>query len=150
MGLLLKKQRDGKRLRSCWYGSYTENNGTRRVINLNVEWRGTPPPSLKVSDLGDTAFEKSRGRAQDALDRYVDESRRKGRADNLTERLIQSKTGKSIEYVSIEELPQKWRNVGRNSKPTDDYLAGCDATFRRFIKFMKRNNPAAKYLYEIT
>ena len=41
----LKRQRDG-RLRAYWYGQYRED-GKQREINLNIPWKGTPPPSGK-------------------------------------------------------------------------------------------------------
>lgn len=148
MGLILKEQSKGK-LRPNWYGLYFDANGKRRVVNLNVRWKGTPPESLRVSDLGNQAFERTRQQAQLALDAYSDEARRRGRADNLTERLIESKTGRQIEYTRISELAEKWRSIGRDSSPTERYLAACDAQFERFTDFMKNRKPSARYLYDV-
>ncbi len=103
MALMLKRQRNGA-LRDDWYGVYTESDGKRKVINLNVKIIGTPPASKLVGDAGDPEFEESRKRAQSKLDGFIEEARRKGRADHLSERLIESKTGRVVEHVLIDQL----------------------------------------------
>ena len=148
MGLMLKTQRNGI-LRDCWYGVYTDESGTRRVVNLNVKWQGTPPNTGRLRDNGDAAFERSRERAQSALDAFAEEARHKGRAESLTERLIESKTGEKIHYVQITELAQKWRELSRDEKPTERYLLACAAHFKRFADFMASRNPKTEYLHQI-
>jgi integrase len=153
MGVRLKRQRDGS-LREHWYGEY-EDSGKRTEINLNVPWRGTPPgsvlhPSMNDQSPADKDFERSREKAEAALARHVEEVRHKGRAEHLTERLIESKTGRPIEYARIEDLPARWRNLGREKPAGERYLAACDAVFNRFAAFLSKENPAAAHLYEVT
>lgn len=148
MGLILKQYQKGK-LRPNWYGLYFDAEGRRRVVNLNIPWRGNPPGSLRVGDTGDATFEKTRDKALAALSVYKDEARRRGRAENLTERLIESKTGRQVEYVTIKELPAKWRSIGRESTPSARYLLVCDAQFQRFISFMQKHKPEAVFLHEV-
>jgi integrase len=153
MGVRLKRQRDGS-LREHWYGEY-EDNGKRTEINLNVLWKGTPPgsvlhPGMDDQTPSDKDFERSRDRAEAALARHVEELRHKGRADHLTERLIESKTGRAVEYARIEDLPTRWRTLGREKPAGERYLAACDAVFNRFAAFMRKENPSAACLYEVT
>ena len=148
MSVRLKKQRDGN-LREHWYGEY-EDAGKRTEINLNVKWKGTPPGSGSLRDPGDKTFEASRKEAEDALARFVEEARHKGRADHLTERLIESKTGRAVKYARIEDLPALWRALGREKPASERYLAACDAVFNRFAAFMQKRNPTAAHLYEVT
>ena len=148
MGLMLKAQRDGK-LRPCWYGVFTEG-GKRMVINLNVRWKGTPPASGRVADPGDADFEASREKAVTELARYSEDAHHKGRAETLTERLIESKTGRAVEYVRIDSLCERWRTLGRERVPTEQYLKSRDALFRRFVQYMRIRNPKAVHLYEVT
>jgi integrase len=136
-------------LRDCWYGVYTDG-GKRKVENLGVKWRGTPPESGRVKDKGDEVFEQSRRAAEAKLSSFTEDAKRKGRAEHLTERLIEAKTGRALEYCKITELPNRWRTMGRDSSASDRYFEGCDAHFRRFIEHMTTRNPAAVYLYEIT
>ncbi|MDA0990965.1 MAG: tyrosine-type recombinase/integrase, partial [Verrucomicrobia bacterium] len=144
----LKRQRNGS-LRAHWYGQYRED-GKQTEINLNVPWRGTPPASGMWSDAGDTRFETSRKKAEAALASHVEEARHKGRAEHLTERLIESKTGRRVDYTRLAALPDRWRDLGRESPVTERYLKSCDARFRRFVDFMQSRNPSAAYLYEVT
>jgi integrase len=150
MGLMLKTQRNGA-LRDHWYGVYTEADGSRTVVNLNVKIQGNPPASLSIREKGNDAFELSRTAATTALEGYMETARRKGRAEHLTERLIEAKTGRSVEYVRIVELPSRWRKLGREVPATEAHLGNCDAHFRRFIDFMlKEQESDAKFLYEVT
>lgn len=149
MALELRTQRDGT-FRENWYGVYTDEAGTRRVVNLNVKWTGTPPSTGKVADEGDKSFERSRERAEAALTAFVEESRRKGRAEHLQERLIESKTGEKIHYARINELGKHWRALGRDETPSERYLRACDAHFKRFAEFMAERNPSAESLYQVT
>jgi hypothetical protein len=61
-----------------------------------VKWKGTPPEDLRGDGDGD--FEKSREKASLKLEKLQEEAARKGRAEHLTERLIESKTGRKIVY----------------------------------------------------
>jgi len=152
MSVSIKRQRNGE-LRPFWYGEYVDNRGKRKIENLG-EWRGTPPPSLLGTGdktTGSPDFEESRKEAEKQLAAHADEAGRKGRVEHLTERLIQSKTGRAVEYSAVSDLPQRWRNLGRENKVSEDYLKGCDTVFNRFAAFMKtRNRAAVTYLYEVT
>jgi integrase len=148
MGLMLKTQRDGT-LRRQWYGVYTEG-GARTVVNLNVKWLGTPPASGRVGDLGNPAFEASRNEAEKALKIHVENASRKGRVEHLTERLIESKTGRTVQYACLVDLHTLWRNLGREGTAGERYLKACDAHFARFTTFMLTQKPAPVYLYEVT
>jgi len=148
MGLQIKVDRSGMP-RSNWYGVYVIS-GIRHVITLPVPIEGNPPASLRVGDTGDSTFEKSRKKAQKALNAHVAEDRQKGRADHLTERLIASKTGRAVEYVKIADLAARWRTMGREMPPSERYLAACDAVFSRFTTFARNAKPPATYLYDVT
>ena len=148
MGTTLKQQRNGI-FRPHWYGD-TWIDGKRVVINLAVPVRGTPPASGSLRDTGDARFEASRRAAEAALKSYIEDARHKGRAEHLTERLIESKTGRHVEYARLGALPALWRNLGREIPACEQYLAGCDVRFKNFTAFMRDANPTAVYLYEVT
>jgi len=143
MGLEVRYGRGG-RLRKHWYGSYVDGNGKRRVIAL------TEPLPVKhfpgsLRETGDAIFEASRARAQKELETFQTEARHKGRADHLTERLIQSKTGRGVEYVRLADLPAAWRGLGRETKPGEPWLKWCDTVFTRFAEALP-----CEYLHEVT
>jgi len=148
MSVRLKKQRNGE-LREHWYGEY-EDSGKRTEVNLNVKWRGTPPASGSLRDPGDAVFEESRKEAESELANFVEEARHKGRAEHLTERLIEAKTGRAVKYARIDDLAARWRALGREKPASPRYLAACDSVFKRFADFVKTRNPEAAHLYEVT
>jgi integrase len=151
MSVALRRQRDGK-LRPYWYGEYVDNNGKRKIENLG-KWDGKPPPSLLGTGdqtTGSPEFEESRKEAEKKLAAHADDAQRKGRAEHLTERLIESKTGRVVEYTRIADLSKLWRTAGRDAPCIDRHFKTCDARFTRFTDFMRKQNSAAVYLYEVT
>ena len=138
----LKIIRDGGTPRETWYGQYHEG-GKCKVINLGIPIRGRIP--ARLTEQGDSAFEKSRVKAQAAFDNFQMERKQKGTAETLTRTLIESKTGRKVEDVRLDELPARWRSISRNYTPTKSRCIVADAVFRRFADFAK-----CKYLYEVT
>ncbi len=142
MGLELKKGRDGQ-LVMTWYGRYSDCGRRVSVALCSVE--GTPPPSMSIRDTGDADFEKSREIAEGLLSRHEKDASQKGHAAHLTERLIEAKTGRKVEYVKLSDLPAKWRGLGRESQPTASWLAWCDTVFKRFAESVP-----SEFLHEVT
>ena len=140
MGVLLKK-RSGTFLPD-WYGELIED-GKRKVVNLSVRWSGKPVESLR--DKGDAEFEATRKEAKEELKRLQIEWREKGRAENLTVRLIEAKTGRRLEYVKLADLAAKWRAVPRERTPGAAWLAWCDTIFARF-----EEKAGVTFVHEVT
>jgi integrase len=143
MGLEIRRGRDGG-LRRHWYASLVDSNGKRKVISLSEPLPVEHFPG-SLRETGDTVFEASRARAQKELEAYQSEARVKGRADHLTERLIQAKTGRKVQYVKLADLPAKWRGLRRESKPGAAWLQWCDTVFARFAAAVP-----CEYLHEVT
>ncbi len=61
MGVEVTRKKDGSLSSKWWYGRFTVD-GKSKCLNLGVKVAGTVPRTLKKS--GDTAFERSRMRAQ--------------------------------------------------------------------------------------
>ena len=140
MGVLLKK-RNGKFLPD-WYGELIED-GKRKVVNLHVRWRGKPVESLR--DKGGDLFEETRKKAREELEKLQIHWREKGRAEHLTARLIEAKTGRKLEYVKLSELADKWRGVPRTRTPGKGWLSWCDTLFSRLAA-----ECPVTYLHEVT
>jgi len=151
MGVTLRMGREGEP-RPYWYGVFSVD-GKRRVVNLAVGLRGNRHPSGSLRKPGDGPFEASRKEARAAFKAAVVEARRKGRAEHLTERLIEAKTGRAVTYTRLDELPDRWRALGRASPAGEGYLAYCAGVFNRFAAAMKQirrdNRPGIAHLYEV-
>ncbi|MBM4163644.1 MAG: hypothetical protein FJ222_04285, partial [Lentisphaerae bacterium] len=141
MGLEIRRGRDGK-LRRYWYGRY-DVDGKTTVVNLGVLIKGTPPPTLR--ETGTRYFEASRMKAEAALEVVRNEAREKGNAEHLTRRLIESKTGRAVEYVRLADLADRWRNLPRESKPCASWAAQCDTVFKRFAAAVR-----CTFLHEVS
>lgn len=101
MGLEIRKRKDGTPI-PHWYASYRDGNGKRIITPLKEPLPKTMP--LSLLETGTPAFEASRARAEKELSDFQTEARAKGRADNLTERLIESKTGRKWTETPIADL----------------------------------------------
>lgn len=149
MGIILKRGRDGS-FRLHWYGKY-DVDGHAHVFNLAVPVAGKAPPTLR--NKGDAEFEKSRKDAEKQFIIAVERARQRGRAEHLVERLIEMKTGQTVEHVTIAELADRWLSMPRNGILTPAYVAGIKSACTRFQEFMRtrkrEGKPTPVYLYEV-
>jgi integrase len=136
-------------LRPFWYGRY-EVNGKRYCPNLGVKIAGTPPASMSLMDEGDAAFERSRAAAQAKLDSIVEEARSKRNAAGLVEKLYEIKTGEAIKSVKLAELADEWAKIERKREPNERYASQCQSTLRRFVEFVRQENPKADEIAHVT
>jgi len=141
MGLRIKKQRGG--YRKWWYAEYWDD-GKEHEMRLDVKIEGVPPASLSVKDTGDTLFERSRGRAQLALDKLLDELQAKGAAEDIMERLIISKTGSKPTYARLSDLAAMWNAIPRDRPLSDGRRRENEIVFAEFAKSCGRS-----FAYEV-
>jgi integrase len=131
-----------------WFGRCFID-GHAKVFSLKEPIHGTPPVKdgkITLLGTGSEKFELSRALAKVELEGKEEEARQKGRADHLTERVIESKTGRKVDYVTLAEISQKWRSLPREEgEPSELYLKWCDSVFRRFSETLK-----CKFLYQVT
>ena len=146
MSLVLKRGRGGS-WRRHWYGDVVVD-GKRKVFPLGVRVKGKAP--ARVSDVGDEPFENSRTRAKRKLDEWLEKTRGKGHAEELIERLIESKTGTSVEHVAVADLCERWLGLPRAAgELSQGYTTACRAGFGRFSVFMAEHNRKATLLYQV-
>ncbi len=146
MSLVLKRGRDGS-WRPHWYADVLVD-GKRKVFNLGVRVKGKTPE--RVSEVGDGPFENSRKRAKDKLDVWLEKTHSKGHAEELIERLIESKTGAAVEHVAVADLCECWLGLPRAAgELSQGYTTACRAGFGRFATFMASHNRKATLLYQV-
>lgn len=155
MGLEFRYGRDGTR-RKTWYGSYTKADGTRTSVNLEIPIEGKPDASIKPTDSGNLAFERSKAAAKAQLDALQAQSKR-GRIDKASAfRLYQEKTGAAIKQTRIEDLPSLLKLRPRTSPDWAEYKV---KSVDRFVAWALRkgiklaldvtNEVAQEYLNEM-
>lgn len=123
---------------SWWYGRFMVHRKLRR-INLGVRIEGDRPSS--ITQEGNRTFERSRGRAQSEHDRVRDEILSKKTTEELTQRIIEIKSGSRLTSPKVAMLEEAWINLPRKKLPTAVHISGCTAKLRRFIEYMATDFP---------
>ena len=73
-----------------WYGKF-KADGRRFTKNLGVKVQGVVPPTLR--EMGDIAFERSRAKAQAAMEKFQEELKRRSSAEELVQTIHEIRTG---------------------------------------------------------
>ncbi|MFC1460981.1 tyrosine-type recombinase/integrase [Verrucomicrobiota bacterium] len=130
-----------------WYGRI-EVNDKRYCKNLNVEIKGRRP--RKLSMPSDRAFEKSRTKAEMALQKFQEEAKQNGRAEELVQTIHKIRTGKRIDSIPLSDLTDEWDAAPRRHKGCDEYVRHAHRHFKRFVAFLNENYPNAVTLADVT
>jgi integrase len=138
---------DWKATSKWWYGRFIEN-GRSRLINLGIKIEGQRPRSL--TEEGDKAFERSKGKAIHEHDRVLEAVRAKHNREELTQRVLELKTGHRLESVRLGDLAQMWERIPRKRKNNERYSRATKAQLTRFAAFMRERFPAVEDLDTLT
>ncbi|ACB77625.1 tyrosine-type recombinase/integrase [Opitutus terrae] len=126
-----------------WYGRVAI--GERRILkNLAVEVRGSVPPTL--TELGDMAFERTRAKAQAALEKLQLDLKRRASAEELVQTIHEIRTGARVSSIPLAEIGARWCAVLRRRPLSASYQKQKVACIERFIRFAKKASPS---LYEM-
>ena len=139
---------DWKETSQWWYGRITTRTGKRKLINLGVKIEGRRPRS--IVDQGDAAFERSRGKAIREHDRILSEIQNKQNLEELTQRVIELKTGSRVEAVKLEDLPDTWEQLPRPRATVPRYSNMVRSRLLRFAMFIQNNSPSVEDLDMVT
>src|SRR5690606_29513602 len=88
--------------RSKWWYGRVEVNSRKLNKNLGVEVRGVIPPTL--SELGDVVFERSRAKAQAALEKLQLDLKKRGTAEELVQTIHEIRTGARVTSISLDDI----------------------------------------------
>jgi integrase len=124
-----------------WYGRVAVN-GRRMVKNLGVEVSGTVPPSL--AQTGDIVFERSRAKAQAALEKLQFEVKKKHTSEELVQMLHEVRTGSRICSIPFDDMYTRWLALPRRRAPSERYLKLAETWLKRFAVFVKASNAALR------
>ena len=108
-----------RRGKSKWWYGRVKSNGRRFAKNLGVQVRGTIPASL--SDLGDIAFERSRAKAQAALETFQYDLKRRSTAEELVQTIHEIRTGARVSSVPLDDIVTRWKDLPRRRPLSDSY-----------------------------
>ena len=138
---------DWKKTSQWWYGRFIVK-GVAKLINLGVKIDGRRPQ--RISDEGDAAFERSRGKALQEHERVRDELRAKHNLEELTQRVLELKTGHRLESVLLTDMPEAWTRIPRKHATDARYASASKARLKRFANFIREHFPAVEDMDTLT
>ena len=137
MGLKIHKNNKGEWMRTWYADLWIDHRATCRSLKIEVEGKipDYPNGNFSVNVKGDAAFERSRVRAQKALDEIL----RKKEDDpaHIAKLAYTRATGKELEDVPLADLAAKWRKLPKRRNTSDTWLGVADTFFNRFAAFAK-------------
>lgn len=136
-----------RRGKSKWWYARVRMNGRTLCRNLGVVIRGVVPGSLR--EVGDRAFERSRARAQAALERLQLELKKRGAAEELVQTLHELRTGARISSIPLTEMPARWKERPRRRPSNPRYLAQAERTLDRLLQFLRVHHPSVREMAQV-
>ena len=132
MGLTLRKES------KWWYGRYYID-GKQIVKRLDVKVTGTRP--MKLAELGDAAFERSRIRAEVAFDGLMGSINTNKSEEQLAQAVYEARAGRALQRWKINEMSQIWMEKPRRRPPSFEHQQQVVAKLVRVSEFINKNYP---------
>jgi len=129
-----------------WYGRITVN-GSDVVKNLGVQIKGEPPASLR--EQGDAVFERSRAKAQAALEKLQLDLKARNTAEELVQTIHEIRTGARVSSITLEKAAERWKALPRRRPLSERYVFQADSWMKRFVTFLKQHHAAIKDMDQV-
>ena len=129
-----------------WYGRIIVN-GRKIARNLGVEMRGVPP--AKLSQLGDEAFERSRAKAQAALEKLQLDLKKRSTAEELVQTIHEIRTGTRIQSIPLKEVAPRWKALPRRRPLSVRYVAQAESWMEDFVDHLQKQHPAVREMGDV-
>lgn len=136
-----------QRGKSKWWYARVQVNGRYLSRRLGIEIKGVVPPTLKM--LGDIEFERSRERAQMALDQFKIDLKKRTTAEELIRTVYEIRMGEKIGSVAMTEMFEAWKALPRRRSPSERYLAEAKSRVNRFVEFLRRRHPVVRQMADV-
>jgi len=129
-----------------WYGRVTVS-GADVVKNLGVQIKGVPPRTLK--EHGDAVFERSRAKAQAALEKLQLDLKSKSTAEELVQTIHEIRTGSRVASVLLDDISARWKDLPRRHPLKERYIAQSESWVSRFVAFVEQSHPSIREMAQI-
>lgn len=134
---------DRRKTSRFWYGRF-QVDGKRKVKNLKVEIRGTPPGENE--EYGSVQFEKSKSEAEAALKSLLEEMNSNKTAEDLAQAVHEVRTGRRVDTYNITDLPRLWQEIPRTKPVSDAHKKKSIGRINDFIDWAAREYPTIRRL----
>ena len=131
-----------------WYGRFIRE-GKKTYVKLNVPIEGTPPPSRRLKDRGDAAFEKSRMKAEIGLESVIKEMESQLGEEQLLRRIHTLRTGRRFSSVELDKMYEHFAELPRKEEISESNLDQSRSRLEKFVAFVRKKNPKARYMTDV-
>lgn len=129
-----------------WYGRVVVN-GRKTRKNLGIEWRGAPP--AKLTQMGDAIFERSRAKAQAALEKLQLDLKKRSSAEELVQTIHEIRTGARVSSIPLKEVGARWKALPRRRPLSQRYVDQAESWMLRFVGFVNESNPSIHEMAQV-
>jgi len=136
-----------RRGKSKWWYGQIQVNGRKITKNLGVEICGTIPPRLSM--VGDIIFERSRAKAQAALERFQIDAKKRCKSEELIQTIHEIRTGERVRSVLLTDIVARWKVLPRRRPLSERYVTQAESRVKRFLTFVCKGNAVLKEMAQI-
>lgn len=136
-----------RRGKSKWWYGRVMINGESVVKNLGVEIKGSIPASLKQQS--DLTFERSRAKAQAALEKLQVDFKKRATAEELVQTIHEIRTGERVSSIPLKEAAPRWKALPRRRPLSERYVAQAESWMADFVEFLDTNHPAVREMADV-
>ncbi len=136
-----------QRGRSKWWYGRVEVNGRKIGKNLGVEVKGVIPASL--ADQGDLAFERSRAKAQAALEKLQLDLKKRSTAEELVQTIHEIRTGTRVGSIPLSDAGARWKALPRRRSLSPRYVSQAESWMADFVSFLGTHHPAVREMADV-
>lgn len=129
-----------------WYGRI-EVNGRKISRSLGVEIQGQIPPRL--SQVGDIVFERSRAKAQAALERFQIDAKKRSKAEGIIQTIHEIRTSERVRSVLLADIVARWKVLPRRRPLSERYVTQAESRVKRFLTLACKGNSVLKEMAQI-
>jgi integrase len=129
-----------------WYGRVAI--GERRLLkNLGVEIRGEVPAKLTM--FGDPIFERSRAKAQAALEKLQLDMKKRSTAEELVQTIHEIRTGNRVQSIPLADAGVRWKALPRRRPLSVRYVSQAESWMTDFVSFLGTHHPAVREMADV-
>lgn len=121
-----------------WYGRYYVD-GKEFVKRLNVEVKGERPTKLSLE--GDKAFERSRIKAEEALNVLLADVHSNRTEEQRAQAVYEARAGSKLKKYKLSDLAKIWLEKPRKRAPSEEHKKQCISKLKKFSGFIEEHYP---------
>jgi len=95
------------------------------------------------------AFERSRAKAQAALEKLQLDFKKRSTAEELVQTIHEIRTGARVSSILLDEVKVRWNALPRRRPLCDSYIRQAENWITRFMKFVKDSNGALREMSQV-